>query len=345
MINPMITFFSMSLVSIKRIGTAAPAYNRNSGDCRHLNLACQRCPDYLLDMNQNSTPRKRPRILTVVFLALAGLIAITLGGFVLWCLFPSQPTAVALAAMASDDTVNVSDSGWLEFSPRQSTSVTNGTASLDENSTQLSETPDANQSAMPASQDKSIGVILYPGMHIDRRAYAPLARELAKAGYLTVVVSMPLNMALLNPDAARTVMAAYPSVRHWVIGGHSQGATMAAEYVIHSVGPDGSHNQDNKISGLLIWGSFVISDLSGIKNLPVLAINADHDGNCPPATFAASKLKLPPATHFETVKGGNHAQFGSYGAQFGDNPATISPEDQRRQVVGWTLLFLESLGK
>lgn len=275
-------------------------------------------------MNQKISPHKRPRLLTVVILAVISLVVLTVGGFVVWCLLPSPANTVALSAMSSDETVTVSAVDWLEFSPRRI-----GLSGAD--STQVGEAV--------------TGFVFYPGMHVEARAYAPLAKELARSGYLVVIVPMPLNLALLDQDAAAKVMKAYPAVSKWVIGGHSMGATMAGEFIARQkAAPLGSAN-GGKISGLVIWGSWVISDLSAVPGLPVISISADRDGNCPPALVAANKVKLPRNTRYEVVQGGNHAQFGCYGKQFGDNDATISAEEQRRQTVAWTLQFLEKVGK
>jgi hypothetical protein len=52
---------------------------------------------------------------------------------------------------------------------------------------------------------------------------------------------------------------------------------------------------------------------------------------------------MPPDTRWAPIEGGNHAQFGWYGEQSGDNPATISREAQQAQVVDATLVVLEQL--
>jgi hypothetical protein len=43
------------------------------------------------------------------------------------------------------------------------------------------------------------------------------------------------------------------------------------------------------------------------------------------------------------IEGGNHAQFGDYGPQPGDNQATISRADQQAQTVEAVVKFLEFL--
>jgi hypothetical protein len=43
------------------------------------------------------------------------------------------------------------------------------------------------------------------------------------------------------------------------------------------------------------------------------------------------------------IEGGNHAQFGYYGPQPGDAPATISREEQQIQAVDATVALLERI--
>jgi hypothetical protein len=43
---------------------------------------------------------------------------------------------------------------------------------------------------------------------------------------------------------------------------------------------------------------------------------------------------------YRPIEGGNHAQFGSYGAQMGDRAATIAAAEQWRLVVQTTADFL-----
>jgi hypothetical protein len=52
---------------------------------------------------------------------------------------------------------------------------------------------------------------------------------------------------------------------------------------------------------------------------------------------------LPTDATFVPIQGGDHAQFGWYGPQPGDNPASISREIQQAQIVQATEDFLKSL--
>jgi hypothetical protein len=57
----------------------------------------------------------------------------------------------------------------------------------------------------------------------------------------------------------------------------------------------------------------------------------------------ASRTLLPANTTWIAIAGGNHAQFGWYGDQAGDNSATISRSDQQAQVVAATKALLKAL--
>lgn len=55
----------------------------------------------------------------------------------------------------------------------------------------------------------------------------------------------------------------------------------------------------------------------------------------------AQSHALMPANFTEAViQGGNHAQYGDYGAQKGDGTATITAEEQRNIVTGKILTFV-----
>ena len=82
---------------------------------------------------------------------------------------------------------------------------------------------------------------------MDFRSYAPAARAIASAGYLVVMVPMPLNLAVLAPDRALEVQKAFPTVRQWVIGGHSLGGAMAARF---------AYKHPERVQGLVLWAAY-----------------------------------------------------------------------------------------
>ena len=210
-------------------------------------------------------------------------------GFLLWASGAATPTPEALAALESDARVGVETDPWLVF--------------------------------RPIDQDPTTGLILYPGGRVDPRAYAPAARALAEEGHLVVIVPMPLNLAFFAPGRATEVMAAFPGIKSWAIGGHSLGGAMAANF---------AHSNPGAVRGLLLWAAYPAAsdDLSGYQ-LAVSSIYGTRDGLATPNKIDASRPLLPPDTQWTAIEGGNHAQFGWYSPQAGDNETTISREEQQ----------------
>jgi predicted GH43/DUF377 family glycosyl hydrolase len=100
----------------------------------------------------------------------------------------------------------------------------------------------------------------------------------------------------------------------------------------------------DSVQGLALWASYPASsdDLSH-SGLHVVSIYASQDGLATGEKIEASRHLLPADTAWVQITGGNHAQFGWYGDQAGDHPASISRTDQQAQVVAATLAMLESL--
>jgi len=239
-----------------------------------------------------------------IWLGLLGLLLVLgLAGFVAWASMPSSPMPEALAALQSDAQVQAETEPWLIF--------------------------------RPTGREPSVGLILYPGGRVDPRAYAPAAHAIAAQGYLIVIVPMPLNLAVFGAERASQVQAAFPQVRHWAIGGHSLGGAMAARFAYRLPGT---------VEGLVLWAAYpAASDDLSSQDLAVASIYGTRDGLATGGKIAASRPLLPADTRWVAIEGGNHAQFGWYGPQQGDNPATISREVQQQQVVAATLDLLAQL--
>ena len=52
---------------------------------------------------------------------------------------------------------------------------------------------------------------------------------------------------------------------------------------------------------------------------------------------------MPDNTTFAEIKGGNHAGFGSYGAQKGDGKATISNSQQQQELSKYIITWLKEI--
>ncbi len=237
---------------------------------------------------------------------LLGLLVVLLLGaaaFVIWGSTPLRPMPQALQALQSDAQVQVTQDRWVIF--------------------------------QPVGAQPQTGLILYPGGRVDYRAYAPLARTIAAEGYLVVLVPMPLNLAVFGSERAGAVIAAFPAVQHWAIGGHSLGGAMAAHYAAQ---------HPAQIEGLVLWAAYPAeADTLAGQDVQVLSVYGTQDGLATPTKIAASRPLLPDATEWAPIVGGNHGQFGWYGPQGGDNEATISREAQQALVAQATVRFLDML--
>ncbi|MFO7681110.1 MAG: alpha/beta hydrolase [Chloroflexota bacterium] len=237
------------------------------------------------------------------------ILGLGIGGFYMWATDASGPMPEALAALESDELVTVVTEPWLIFAPTGGSPDNGGS-------------PDT-------------GFILYPGGKVDYRSYAPQARAIAEAGYLVIIPEMPLNLAVFAPNTANDIITAYPDIQQWAIGGHSLGGAMAAKFVFDNPGA---------MSGLALWAAYPAggNDLSNAE-VAVSSIYGSLDGVATPEQVLAGKPLLPADTTWVEIVGGNHAQFGWYGPQDGDNPATISHEEQQAQTVAATVALLAEL--
>jgi hypothetical protein len=180
----------------------------------------------------------------------------------------------------------------------------------------------------------STAFVFYPGGRVDYRSYAAPLRRIAAEGYLVILLPVRLNLAYFDINAADRAIASFPEIRHWVVGGHSLGGVAAAAYA-------GSH--DN-LDGVVFWASYPANDTLKDMDLRVLSIYGTLDMSGVDS-FEASHTKLPSTARFVVIDGGNHAQFGDYGFQPGDNEATISRAEQQKQAVEATVKFLKELNE
>ena len=151
-------------------------------------------------------------------------------------------------------------------------------------------------------------------------------------GYLVVIPRMPLNLAFFDAEVANQIMSSYPEVGCWVVGGHSLGGAMAARF---------AYRHPESVDGLALWAAYPAEtdDLSS-SDLAVVSVYASEDGVAEVDSVLASEPLLPDDTRWVLIEGGNHAGFGWYGPQSGDNPRTISLESQQEQVISATAELL-----
>ena len=157
------------------------------------------------------------------------------------------------------------------------------------------------------------GLIFYPGGKVEAKAYEPILAGLTEKGICVVLVEMPFNLAVLDSSAADGVINEFTNIQNWYIGGHSLGGAMAASYTA---------NYQDKLKGvvLLIYGSE-----DGVLNREKYSDSIKNANNL-------SEI---------VIDGGNHAQFGNYGEQLGDNSAKISSEKQWNETIKEILNFMK----
>jgi hypothetical protein len=236
------------------------------------------------------------------FFLLAAVLT-SLGWGIIWATTARQPLPESLAALRSSMLVSVTDKPWLVFTP--------------------------------GDREPETGFIFYPGGRVDPRGYATLMNEIAANGYLVIVPSMPINMAVFASNRANEIIAAYPQIGNWVISGHSVGGVMAAQYTLKH--PD-------LIDGLVIWAAYPANsaDLSGLA-LPISSIYGTLDPTVNDASIQEREYLLPPDTQYVRIEGGDHHQFGAYLNKPEENHASISREAQHAQILEATLELLGSL--
>lgn len=176
-----------------------------------------------------------------------------------------------------------------------------------------------NYTVLLTEQPTDTAMIFYPGALVEHTAYLPLLDSLRDNGIMCVIVKMPFNMAIFNVNGANGVFELYPDITNWYMSGHSMGGGMASSYA--------SKNQD-LVQGLILMGAYVYGDYPVEK---ALTIYGTFNDNLEEYIYYTENIVI--------IDGGNHAQFGNYGEQKGDPPATITPKQQQDITVSSILNF------
>ena len=167
------------------------------------------------------------------------------------------------------------------------------------------------------------GLVFYPGGKVEFTAYAPLMADLAKEGVLCVLLKMPLNLAVLNGNAAHGIPAEYPGIDNWIIAGHSLGGVMAASL---------AEKYPDEWDALALLAAYSTADLSG-SEICTLSLYGSNDGVLNKKQYDDNRHNLPADTREVVIEGGCHAYFGFYGAQEGDGTPAITRDEQQTVTV------------
>lgn len=175
-----------------------------------------------------------------------------------------------------------------------------------------------------AGEEKAL--IFYPGAKVATEAYAPLMYQLAENGVDCFLVDMPFHMAFFGMNRAEEIMQEY-NYEAWYLGGHSLGGAMAANFAADYV-----EDHADGICGLLLLAVYPTKDLSA-SDMSVVTVYGSEDSVLNMDKIVAGRKLMPKNYKEVCIEGGNHAQFGSYGAQKGDGTAAISAEEQWARTV------------
>ena len=182
-----------------------------------------------------------------------------------------------------------------------------------------------NLTILSPDKPSDSALIFYPGAKVEHTAYIPILEKLRQNGITCVLIKMPFKMAIFNSNAADKVFGELPTIKYWYIGGHSMGGAMASSYAAKNKG---------KVKGLILLGAYIYGDVSPENALTIYGtLNANLEDN------------INYTENIVIIRGGNHAQFGNYGEQRGDPPATISREEQQDIAVKAILDFIQGRSK
>ncbi|MES9663576.1 alpha/beta hydrolase [Bacillus cereus] len=172
-------------------------------------------------------------------------------------------------------------------------------------------------------KDAKVGIIFYQGAKVEVEAYSYLGEALAKDGHFVVMPKLPLNLAILGINEVDIVIEQYPEVQKWYVAGHSMGGAMISKYAFHN---------EDKVDGIIFLGSYPADDFS-TKSIPMLSIYGEVDALTTVGKIENNKKLMSKNTTMHMIKGGNHAHFGMYGEQKGDNASLITSKAQRDETV------------
>ena len=241
-----------------------------------------------------------------VWVLVAAIVVLAVG--LVYVTMPYQGTAESIAAVEDDDRVTVTQT-------------------------------DLGYVLQPAERSPEAGVVFYPGGRVHPDAYVGSLAALSRDANVTVVVpKMPLNLAILDrwfartplwTDAAGRVIADYPDIEQWYVGGHSLGGSMACRYA----------DEDRDVEGLLLYASYCDVDISD-SDLAVLSVTGSADTVLNRNAYQRNLDNLPASAQVAELDGLNHTQFASYRGQ--DDPSGTSYELAHERLNGVVVPWLRS---
>jgi hypothetical protein len=265
---------------------------------------------------------KRGALLVVVILAVA------LGGVAVYFSDPHHGTTASVQSVEDDPRVSVTTiDGVRVLSPTAANSPTAAD----------SPTPADSNRNSTTGPNSTVGLVFYPGARVAPDAYdRSLAPLVTRANVTVFVPKMPLNIALLDADAAErvrtspTVRTSHPDIRTWFVGGHSLGGVAACQYA-----------DAHDVRGLVLFASYCNANASD-ESMAVLSVTGSADTVLDRENYRQGRTRLPPNATVREIRGMNHTQFGSYRGQRGDSPAPLSYDEAHRRLADILVPWVEN---
>jgi dienelactone hydrolase len=174
----------------------------------------------------------------------------------------------------------------------------------------------------PTDANSTLGFVFYPGARVAPDAYySTFAPVVTRTNVTVFIPEMPLNVALLDTDAAGSVRSQHPGIRTWFVGGHSLGGVAACQYA-----------SSDDVQGLVLFASYCNGDISD-ESFAVLSVTGSADTVLNRENYQEANTRLPPETTSTEVEGMNHTQFASYRGQRGDSPAPLTYDEAHQRLA------------
>lgn len=175
-----------------------------------------------------------------------------------------------------------------------------------------------------ANANSKEAMIFYPGGLVSADAYLYMLSQIAEETNQNVYVAkFPLSLGVLEINAAADIIEAYPDVEVWNISGHSLGGSMACRFVLDS---------EVDFENLILMASYCDKSIAD-KDVDVLTLYGTLNNGISEDRIIEFEENLPSNATSVLIQGMNHAQFGNYGPQRGDNVAEIEDDEATDIVV------------
>lgn len=174
-------------------------------------------------------------------------------------------------------------------------------------------------------------LVFYQGAKVDAEAYLPLMKQVADNGIDCFLLKTPFDMPIFDQNAADKIISRY-GYDTFLIGGHSMGGMVASGYAAE---------HEKMVDGVVLLAAYPTGTIS--DSLGLLSVYGTEDKVLNRNAYENAKQFFPVGYTEKIIDGGNHAQFGNYGAQSGDEEATITAQEQQTQTAFAIIQFADTL--